>query len=74
MNRIKRVLDYQLTIGDLIVLAILIGIPYGIVGLVWSFTHLEHLDELDSGWNQFCSFIGQIVAWPVLLICDVNLR
>lgn len=69
-------LDRQLSVRQLIYLAImcvvLIVIPYLIVGVVWATMHVEHLNTL-TGVDKFFSLLGEIVAWPVLLISDVTL-
>ncbi len=72
-DRISKVLDFKVSILDLIVLALVVGIPYGLVGVVWAFTHTEHLSYM-SGADKLFSFLGEIVAWPVLLVADVCLR
>ncbi len=73
LDRIDKVLNFKVSILDLIVLALLVGIPYGLVGVVWAFTHTEHLSYM-SGADKLFSFLGEIVAWPVLLVTDVCLR
>lgn len=72
-DRIDRLLNFEVSILDLIVLALIVGIPYGLVGVIWAFTHTGHLSYL-SGADKVFSFLGEIVAWPVLLFADVCLR
>ena len=73
LDRIGKVLDFKVSILDLIALALIVGIPYGLVGVVWAFTHTEHLSYM-SGADKLFSFLGEIVSWPVLLVADVCLR
>lgn len=55
-------------LGTLIILAI----PYGVIGLVWSLTHTSHLREMH-GIDVIISFLGSIVCWPVLLFANVTM-
>jgi hypothetical protein len=36
LGAVRRLLGYQVTIGELIVVALILGTPYLIVGLIWS--------------------------------------
>ncbi|TWS22358.1 hypothetical protein FK268_20365 [Tsukamurella sputi] len=70
---LQRFLDYEMKVSEFIGFFILIGIPYGIIGLVWSLTHMDHLGNL-SGVDRIVSFLGAIVCWPVLLFANVTMR
>ncbi|OBB87232.1 hypothetical protein [Mycobacterium sp. 852002-30065_SCH5024008] len=70
LNRIRQVLDYQLTIAELLGIAVLLGTPYLIVGVIWSSTHTGHLREMH-GLDLVVSFLGSIVSWPVLIFANV---
>jgi len=70
LSRIRTILDYQLTIAELLGLAILLGTPYLIVGVIWSSTHTQHLHDMH-GVDLVVSFLGSIVSWPVLLFANV---
>jgi hypothetical protein len=67
---LRRLLGFQVTIGELIVVALILAAPYLIVGAVWSSTHTEHL-ERTAGTDLVVSYLGSIVSWPVLLFADV---
>ncbi|MEV0544834.1 hypothetical protein [Nocardia salmonicida] len=54
-------------------LAIAGGIPYIAIGVIWLITHDSHLSDLH-GLDRLFSAIGQIIAWPVLIIADIELR
>ncbi len=70
-KKIRSVLNYKLTIAELIGINLLIGIPYLAVGLVWSSTHTDHLHSM-RGADLVVSFLGgSIVSWPVLLVANV---
>jgi len=70
LTKLRQVLSYQLTIAELMGIAVILGTPYLIVGLIWSSTHTEHLRQMH-GADLVVSFLGQIVSWPVLLFSDV---
>ncbi|MEZ0364036.1 hypothetical protein ACAG26_10110 [Mycobacterium sp. pUA109] len=70
LEMLRRVLDYKFTVAELIGIALIIGTPYLLIGVVWSGTHTEHLKDLD-GIDLVVSFLGSIVSWPVLLLANV---
>jgi hypothetical protein len=70
LNALRRMLGYRVSIGALIVAALVLGTPYLIVGVIWSSTHTDHLAQMD-GIDLIVSFLGAIVSWPVLLVADV---
>jgi hypothetical protein len=70
LGALRRLLGFQVTIGELIVVALILGTPYLIVGVIWSSTHTEHLQHM-AGVDLAVSYLGSIVSWPVLLVADV---
>ncbi|AUN42660.1 Uncharacterised protein (plasmid) [Tsukamurella tyrosinosolvens] len=70
---VQRFLDYEMKVSEFIGLLVLVGIPYGIIGVVWSLTHMDHLGDL-SGIDRIVSFLGAVVCWPVLLFANVTMR
>jgi hypothetical protein len=69
-TKIRGFLDYQLSIAELIAIGVILGVPYLIIGGIWSATHSEHLHEMH-GADLAVSFLGSIASWPVLLFSDV---
>ena len=69
-SALRRTLGYRVSIGELIVVALVLGTPYLIVGVIWSSTHTDHLNQMD-GIDLAVSFLGAIVSWPVLLVANV---
>jgi hypothetical protein len=67
---VRKVLSYRVSIGQLIVVAIVLGTPYLLMGALWSMTHTDHLARM-GGADLVVSFLGAIVSWPVLLFADV---
>jgi hypothetical protein len=67
---LRRVLSFQVTVGELITVALILGTPYLVIGVIWSSTHTEHLQHM-AGLDLVVSYLGSIASWPVLLIADV---
>lgn len=70
---LQRFLDYEMKVSEFLGLLILVGIPYGVIGVIWSLTHMDHLGNL-SGIDRIVSFLGAIVCWPVLLFSNVTMQ
>ena len=70
LGALRRLLSLQVTVGELIMVALIIGTPYLVVGVFWSSTHTEHLQQM-AGLDLAVSYLGSIVSWPVLLFADV---
>jgi NADH:ubiquinone oxidoreductase subunit 4 (subunit M) len=70
LEKLRQVLAYQLSIGQLVAIGLLVGTPYLLVGTIWSATHTEHLHQMQ-GADLAVSFLGSIVSWPVLLFSNV---
>jgi len=70
LGALRRLLAFQVTIGELIVVTVVVGTPYLIVGVIWSSMHTAHLQGM-SGADLVVSYLGSIVSWPVLLFADV---
>ena len=45
LSALRRVLGYRVTIGELILVWLILATPYLIVGAIWSSTHTEHLQQ-----------------------------
>jgi NADH:ubiquinone oxidoreductase subunit 4 (subunit M) len=70
LERLRRLLEFRLSIAQLMAIGIILGTPYLLVGVVWSTTHTEHLHQMH-GVDLAVSFLGSIVSWPVLLFSNV---
>jgi hypothetical protein len=70
LAKLRQILNYKLTVAELIGIGLLLGTPYLAIGLVWSSTHTEHLHQLH-GADLVVSFLGSIASWPVLLFANV---
>lgn len=70
---IEELLGYRISLRQLIFLGIAFGVPYFLIGLFWLGAHHEHLGDLQ-GIDKLFSAIGEVIAWPPLLIADIRLR
>ena len=70
LEKLRKLLDFQLTIGQLLAIGLIVGTPYLLVGTIWSTTQTEHLHQMH-GVDLAVSFLGSIVSWPVLLFANV---
>jgi len=64
---LQKLLSYEFTIAELIGLAIMLAAPYGLIGLVWAFTHTDRFAGLH-GISLVVSFVVSVLIWPVLAI------
>ncbi len=69
-TKLRRLLNYRLSVAELIGIGLLLGTPYLIVGVIWSSTHTDHLSGMH-GVDLAISFRGSIASWPVLLFSNV---
>ena len=72
LTRLRQLMDFELSIAELIGVGVLLGGPYLIVGLVWSSTHAQSLHGI-RGLELLISLVGSIVLWPALLVANVCL-
>ena len=70
LARLRRLLSYRVAVGELIVVAIVLGVPYLVIGVIWSSTHMNHLHGMEA-LDAAVSFLGSIASWPVLVFSDV---
>lgn len=69
----RRFLSYRISILQIIYLIIAGGIPYLTIGLIWLAFHNDHLENVH-GLDRFFSVIGEIIAWPPLVISNIYLQ
>ncbi|WP_228032554.1 hypothetical protein [Mycolicibacterium sp. P9-22] len=55
LDTVRRILGYEMQISEWIGLAILLAVPYLVIGTVWAFTHAG-------------PFLGSVLAWPLLFL------
>jgi hypothetical protein len=66
----RRLMDVELSLAELIGVAVLLAGPYLLIGLVWLLTHAHSLDGL-RGVELLTSALGSIALWPALLLAGV---
>lgn len=76
LDGLARLLDRRLSIRQLFYLGVMGSVLLGaylVIGLYWAGSHHQHLHGL-RGLDKVFSVLGEIVAWPVLIVADVQLR
>lgn len=75
MTRLRRILGYQVSIGTLLEFALRVAVPYLLIGFVWVFFHIEHVEALRVGLEKLlpagaevAAFVEAAALWPVLLL------
>ncbi len=63
-------MNYEMTIAEWFGTALIVGVPYLAVGVIWALTHTAHLAG-SSGVDTVVSALAAIVSWPVLLVSNV---
>ncbi|MEU1984213.1 hypothetical protein [Nocardia sp. NPDC019395] len=70
LKQLDRLFSYEMKVSEFVGTLIILGIPYGLIGIVWTLTHTSHLREM-RGLDVIISFLGSIVCWPVLTFSNV---
>jgi hypothetical protein len=72
LARVRQLLEFELSIAELVGVAVLLAGPYLLLGLGWTITHAHALDGL-GGLELAISVLGSIALWPALLLANVCL-
>jgi hypothetical protein len=72
LTRFRQLLDFELSIAELVGIGLLLAGPYLLVGLVWSSTHAGAFRGI-SGVDLLVSVLGSIVLWPAMVLANVCL-
>lgn len=67
---LRRIWTYEMTIAEWIGSAVILAVPYLVVGIVWAVTHTGHLTGL-SGVHRVVSFLAFVVFWPLLVLTNM---
>ncbi|WP_409426544.1 hypothetical protein [Mycobacterium sp. SMC-11] len=76
LEGVQRFLDRRLSIRQIVFLGFMASTLLGaylVIGLFWAGSHYQHLHDV-RGLDKVFSVLGEIVAWPVLIIADIQLR
>lgn len=75
MTKLRRVLNHEVSIEDLIETAMWLAIPYLIIGSVWAFFHVEAVEQLHDqlykilpAGAEVASYVVAALLWPALLL------
>ncbi|MCV7130079.1 MULTISPECIES: hypothetical protein [Mycolicibacterium] len=70
LSVVRRILGYEMTIAEWVGTALLLGAPYGVLGIVVAVLKPDHFANAD-GLPRVVAFVGSVAFWPVLLVTDV---
>ncbi|GAB2666129.1 hypothetical protein ACWDYH_17730 [Nocardia goodfellowii] len=70
LKRLDRILSYEMRVSEFLGTLIIIAVPYGLIGVIWTLTHTSHLKQMH-GVDIVMSFLGSVVCWPVLTFSNV---
>ncbi len=68
--KLRKLLDYEFTIAELLGLAVFFATPYLLIGLIWSALHTDRLEGMGFP-SQVIAFLGAILTWPVLWVSNL---
>jgi hypothetical protein len=75
LARLRRVLQYRVSVETLIEVAMWLAIPYLVIGLTWAFFHVEAVEQLHDQLQKILPAGAEVVAyvlaaalWPALLL------
>jgi hypothetical protein len=69
LTAVRKVLEFQMTIAEWIGTAVILAVPYLVVGMVWTAVSGDHIGL--QGHARIPSILGSILSWPVLLVSTV---
>jgi hypothetical protein len=67
---LRRILSFEMTIAEWIGTALILAVPYLLIGVVWSLTYTAHLSQAH-GAAKVVSILGSIASWPVLAVTNI---
>ncbi len=70
LTALRKLLGVEMTLAEWIGTAVLAAIPYLVIGMIWTLTHIDHLNGLGRV-DQVASLVVSVISWPVLLFSDV---
>jgi hypothetical protein len=69
LTAVRRVLEFEMTIAEWIGTAVMLAVPYVLVGMLWTATHTD--DVGGQGIGRAFSILASIASWPALLLSAV---
>jgi len=71
LTAVRKVLAFEMTIAEWIGTALMLAVPYLVIGMVWTAIVGDQLG--GQGHARILSILGSIVSWPALLVPAVCL-
>lgn len=75
MDKLRRVLNYRISIAGLIEVAMWLVIPHLLIGLTWAFFHVEQVRQINDRLDQILpagaevgAYVLAALLWPALLV------
>jgi hypothetical protein len=70
LTTLRRLMDCELRLAELIGVGVILAGPYLLIGLLWTCIHAHWVDGL-RGAELLVSVMGSIALWPALLLVHV---
>ena len=70
LSVVRRIMGYEMTVAEWIGTALILGAPYGVLGVLVAVLNPGHIAEAD-GLLKVLAFVGSVVFWPILFVTDV---
>jgi hypothetical protein len=67
----RKVVAFRMTIAEWIGTAIMLLVPYFVVGVVWALFH-THQFAAAAGFHRVVLIVGTVASWPALLISGTH--
>ncbi len=75
LNKLRQLLNVEVSIETLIEIAMWLAIPYLLIGLTWAFFHVEAVQQLHDQLQKLLpagaevvSYVVAALLWPALLL------
>ncbi|ULE33563.1 hypothetical protein [Mycobacterium sp. IDR2000157661] len=65
----RNVMSFEMTIAEWIGTALMLALPYLVIGLAWTALHTGQLEP--GGVARVVSILGSIACWPALVFSSV---
>ncbi|BCO36861.1 hypothetical protein BMW24_011040 [Mycobacterium heckeshornense] len=69
LTMLRRLVNYQVSLGALVEMALVCAIPYLAIGAIVAGAHGEGLRQVqvEQGHDALVTFVASLISWPVLL-------
>ncbi|MGE2731510.1 hypothetical protein ACQI4F_18700 [Mycolicibacterium vaccae] len=66
-DALREMLGYRMTIAEWLGTAVLLGVPYIVIGVVWTVFRADTVIHFE-GLQKPVAIIGSVVFWPLLIV------